>query len=447
MSVRLIIIIIFSFISWQVSAQDYDNFNIVDKETYRLYVEKKWDSLMIKGNQAIKSGFDYYYLRMRLGIAYYEQGNFIKASKHFKTALQFNEGDPVALEYLYYSYLFAGKDNRARFISKDFNNTLKEKTGTSSNRFFKQLNTEYLYHNCMNENIINNPGDYFPVDLQGYQVVTRSFSNFSLTTFHPLGYRFSIFHGYTYLQKNNLYHFNDGIYIVNNPDYTVRQHQYYIALNTTLQDGWMVSPSLHLLSSYYTLINSILTGSPGGLRVNYTNTNDYGLVTGLSVSKSAGLIDTRFAMHYTFLNDTEHFQDLLGFTIFPLGNLNFYIGGNIASNIELVKNPDIQPVMNVFFGFSLYEKIWLEFSGTTGKMQNFTENNGYYIYNSLDAIQQTGNMNILIPVAKKGSTVYFGSKIASHESKLYPFTELANNQISKINYNSFSIYGGISWKF
>ncbi len=181
--------------------------------------------------------------------------------------------------------------------------------------------------------------------------------------------------------------------------------------------------------------------------MNYTNTNDYGLVTGMLVSKSAGLIDIRFAMHYTFLNDTEHIQDLLGFTIFPLGNLNFYIGGNIASNIELVHDPDIQPVINVFSGFSLYEKIWLEFSGTTGKMQNFTENNGYYIYNSLDAIQQTGNMNILIPFTEKGSLVYFGSKIASHESQLYPFTESINNQINKINYNSFSIYGGVSWKF
>ncbi len=431
----------------QVSAQDYNNFNIVDKETYRFYIEKKWDSLISKGNQAIKSGLDYYYLRMRLGIAYYEKENYIKASKHFKTALQFNEGDPVALEYLYYSFLFSGKEDRARFISKDFNNTLKEKTGTATKQFIKQLNTEYLYHNCMNEGVISNPDDYFPVDLQGYQVVTRNFSNFSLTTSHPLRYRFSIFHGYTYLQKTNLYHYNDGIYIVNNPDYTVRQHQYYIALNTTLQDGWMVSPSFHFLSSHYPLINSISTSSPGGPRVNYINTNDYGLVTGMLVSKAAGFINFRFALHYSYLNDAEHIQDLLGFTLFPLGNLNFYIGGNIASNIELANNPDIYPVMNLFFGFSVYEKIWLEFSVTTGKMQNFTENNGYYIYNSLDAIKLTGNMNILIPVTKKGSSVYFGSKIASHESKLYPFTESINSQINKINYNSFSIYGGVSWKF
>lgn len=447
MSVRLTIIIILSFLTWQVSSQDYNNFNIVDKETYRLYFEKKWDSLISKGNQAIKSGLDYYYLRMRLGIAYYEKENYIKASKHFKRALQFNNGDPVALEYLYYSFLFAGKEDRARFISKDFNNTLKEKTGTSSNQFVKQLNTEYLYHNGMNEEIISNPGYYFPVDLQGYQVVTRSFSNFSLAVSHPLGHRFSVFHGYTYLQKTNLYHYNDGIYIVNDPDYTVRQHQYYITLNTTLQDGWRASPSFHLLSTDYPLINSISTGSPGGPRVNYINTNDYGLVTGISLSKSAGIIDIRFAMHYTYLNDTEHVQDLLGFTIFPLGNLNFYIGGNISSNIELANDPDIDPVMNVFFGFSVYEKLWLEFSGTTGKIQNFTENNGYYVYNSLDAIKLTGNMNILIPVTEKGSSVYFGSKIAGHESQSFSFTELINNQTNKINYNSFSIYGGVSWKF
>lgn len=441
------IINILFFIPGLALSQDYNNFNTVDKETYQLYIDKDWDLLIDKGNQAIKSGIDYYFLRMRLGIAFYEKHNYIKASSHFKKALEYNEGDPVALEYLFYSCLFTGKDACARFISKDFNDPLRAKTGTSTKKYVDNIKVEYLYNNCLTDNIISEPDNYFPYIFAGYQIVTRNFHNFSLSASHPIGHRFSLFHGYTYLHKTNLYHYNDGIYILNNPEYTIRQHQYYITFNTTFQGDWMISPSIHILTFNYPLISSISTGGPGSLRVTYTPTNDYNFITGLSVSKSAGLIDIRFATHYTFLNDKEHIQNLLGLTLFPLGNLNLYLGGDIASNIELISKTEIQPVFNAFFGFSLFEKIWVEFSGTTGEIQNFTESNGYYVYNSLDAILQKANITVLIPVTQKGSSIYLGSKIARYESQLYPFSESVNSQSNKIHYNSYSIYGGVSWKF
>lgn len=440
------IITIVLFSPWLASTQDYNNFYTVDKETYQLFVDKDWDLLVAKGNLAIKNGLDYYFLRMRLGIAYYEKNNYIKASRHFKKALEFNEGDPVALEYLYYACLFTGKEARASLLSKDFNDTLREKTGTSVKKIVSNVNAEYLYNNSLTDKIISNPDEYFPEEFLGYQIVTRNFHNFNLSASHPVGHIFNLFHGYTYLHKTNFYHYNDGINIVNNPEYAVRQHQYYITLNTTFRGNWEISPSIHILTSYYPLISSISTGGPGSQRVNYITGNDYGLVTGLSVLKSAGLIDIRFASHYTYLNDKEHIQDLLGFTFFPLGNLNLYMGGDIASNVELISNTKIQPVFNLFLGFSLFGKIWMEFSGTTGKMENFSESNGYYVYNSLDAILQKGNVNVLIPITQKGSSIYLGSKVARYESHLYSFTESADNQSNKIHYNNFSIYGGISWK-
>ncbi|KPK86980.1 MAG: hypothetical protein AMS27_03880 [Bacteroides sp. SM23_62_1] len=409
MSARSVIINILLFASWIISAQE-SNFITVDKETYQLYSDKEWTTLIEKGNQAIKSGFDYYYLRMRLGIAYYEKHNYIKASRHFKKALTFNENDPVALEYLYYACLLLGK------------------------------------YDCARYNIVSNAGNYFPADLTGYQIVTRDFHNFSLSASHPIGHRFSLFHGYTYLNKTDFHHYNDGIYIINNLDYAIRQHQYYVTLSTTFRNNWVISPSIHLLTYSYPLINSISTGGLKGVQVSYNTVNDYGLVTGLSVLKSAGIADIRFASHYTFLNDKEYFQNLMGITIFPLGNLNLYLGGDIATNFQLISEKNIQPVFHVFLGFSMFEKLWMEFSGTIGEIQNFTESNGYYIYNSLDAIRQKGNLTVLIPFDRKGSVVYLGSKFSRHESQPYPISESVATQSNLIQYDSYSIYGGISWK-
>lgn len=48
----------------------------VDALTYQLFQQKAWDNLIKEGNKAIQNGIDYYYLRVRMGIAYYEKGNY-----------------------------------------------------------------------------------------------------------------------------------------------------------------------------------------------------------------------------------------------------------------------------------------------------------------------------------------------------------------------------------
>ena len=40
-----------------------------DIQTYDLYTLAKWDELIDAGNKALSKGIDFYYLRMRLGIA------------------------------------------------------------------------------------------------------------------------------------------------------------------------------------------------------------------------------------------------------------------------------------------------------------------------------------------------------------------------------------------
>ena len=43
----------------------------VDEATYRHWMNREWDDLINIGNEAIKSGIDFYYLRYRMGIAWY----------------------------------------------------------------------------------------------------------------------------------------------------------------------------------------------------------------------------------------------------------------------------------------------------------------------------------------------------------------------------------------
>ena len=60
----------------------------IDAATYELWLEQDWDALIETGNRALKNGFDFYYLRYRLGIAYHEKQNYQRAGSIFKKRLK-----------------------------------------------------------------------------------------------------------------------------------------------------------------------------------------------------------------------------------------------------------------------------------------------------------------------------------------------------------------------
>ena len=114
MGVRLIIFILMLFLSGSILAQDQMSFAELDKKTFDLYEKNSWKELRDLGKQGLENGTDYYYLRMRIGIAEYKLRRYTTACKHFRKALEFNTNDPAALEYLYYSLLFSGRTQPGR---------------------------------------------------------------------------------------------------------------------------------------------------------------------------------------------------------------------------------------------------------------------------------------------------------------------------------------------
>ena len=104
---NLVLFVIILFSSVQGKAQQKD-FEYYDSLTYKLYMDKDFKQLLKAGNDALNSGLDYYYLRMRTGIAAYNLNKYRLATKHFEKASAFSDND-VIHEYLYYSSLWGGK--------------------------------------------------------------------------------------------------------------------------------------------------------------------------------------------------------------------------------------------------------------------------------------------------------------------------------------------------
>ena len=182
-------------------AQEQSDFNRINEDTYRFYLEQKWDSLIVLGKEALKQDFDYYYLRIRLGIAYYHSKNYRRASSHFTVALEFNQDDPVALEYLYFSRLLSGQTAQSRLVKEQFRGNLALKLPAHEPRFLDRFSANYLYHQADNDDQFTNPDEVYAGLSEGVQSTTRHFSNASLSLVNSLSPGITITHAFNFLSN------------------------------------------------------------------------------------------------------------------------------------------------------------------------------------------------------------------------------------------------------
>ena len=123
----LIILTVIMFSS--LKAQVQFDFRQVDSITYVNTLSENWEEVIGAGKLAIENDIDYFYLRLRMGIAYFNKGNYRSASRHLLQAGKFNPDDGLTKDYLYYSFLYAGQDKKAAYVSSGLNEKMRSKYG------------------------------------------------------------------------------------------------------------------------------------------------------------------------------------------------------------------------------------------------------------------------------------------------------------------------------
>lgn len=222
-------LLLFFFVISKGLAQDSLNSATVEQKSYQLYLDKNWPELIKFGNKAIHSGFDYYYLQLRVGIAYYEKKNYALAEGHFKKALTFNTDDELSLEYIYYCYLFNGRYEDARMLSKQFNQSLADKIGTSTQSKVgfvmveggTKITDSIEYYNKAKNRKPNyfKPPTYFQIGLN-----------------HYIKNRVSLFHAATY--------FNQETFLGK-----TTQLQYFLKTTIPVKNNWLIASSVHVVDT------------------------------------------------------------------------------------------------------------------------------------------------------------------------------------------------------
>lgn len=337
---------IFSLFFLKSYSQDKIDTAEIEAKALEFYTNKNWNSLISLGNEALKNGDDYFYLRMRIGIAYYEQKNYCLAIEHFKKAIDFNATDDLANEYLYYSYTFIGKEEEARKLSSTFSSELKEKLGLNNTPVIDFITVSG------GSKMANSP-----FSDSGNAIYFEQANFFELGLKHYFATKFSLFHA--------LNTFNQETFIGK-----INQNQYYALATVPLKNNWSIAPAFQVLQLKFTGINSD------------TKTNNY-FVGSFSVNKSFKKFDFSIGSTFSTIASIKQYNHFANVTYSIFGNSKLVLGFT-----DYIHTSDKYATLNnSFSAFVYFEPLKfaaIKLSYFKNQNNNIIEENGYLINNSTD---------------------------------------------------------------
>lgn len=329
-------------VSMSVSAQTELNSKWVNDSTYALYKSKNWKALELLGSKALHQHIDFYYLRMRLGIACYEQQKYRVALFHFENAERYNSMNELTNEYLYYSYLFSGRYNEGERISSHFSDTLRTITHTRKLSPVNLISVE--------------TGMKFSTISQ--TVKPLYYCSFGIN--HLLARGYSLFHAYNYVQQQYYY----GTY---------QQHQYYLSANIPLKRGFSLFPAFSVLYDVFSSTNKTVSNK----KVHFLGS--------LNVTKDFPYAKVTLANSFSNFDTSFQIQHSLGLTVYPLANQRLLLGGTMLIFTDN-RYKNVRPLFQVNMSFNF--PYFFDFSATYmyARVRNFNLYNGAIIQNGYDML-------------------------------------------------------------
>jgi len=467
----------------------------VDMLTYRYYMEKKWDSVIMVGKQALHDDIDFYYLRVRMGLAYYEKTKFIPASAHLKKAREFDATDPVIADYLYYAYLFSNQTEEAQILKASLPRKA-DADNRSSDGFMNLVNFESGYTFSSNNELKVKPplmgtdSVYGETDLYGNYLYEHLGLKFNLSKRIGLtvSYSYLNFSKTKYIQYARVedhllgppsdsswgkyYHYSfPRVTYDTSFQYHINQHELHAGLTWYLNGGFRIMPVVHAIMVSYPVVKasaSLVTVTDTGYYLNQTHeyvtfpftrtiysynhsdTSFVNYLAGVAVSKQAGRVNIGLSASYSNINKKKQIEAGASVTWLPFGNLNLY---STTSAWYFSQGNDKRFLWSQLIGGKITSWCWAEGSFYYGDFTNANIMNGSVIYNNSDVIDYRTSANLYFYAGKhlQFSLIY---QYARKESKQYFYTlDSSTSEVSSkpsVSLNPYfinTVIAGITWKF
>lgn len=440
-------------LSSNLHAQQSKSFNYYDSITYNLFILNEWKELIANGNDALKHNFDYYYLEVRMGIAYYNLQNYRTSIAHFEKALSFNAGDPFTLSYLYYAYLGSGRANEAAKLASDHKSVIAAIPG-SGKHFVQSFYTEGGLTSGVNgqqsaARLMGNSGIYGEEETYGMQTYTHAGIQAQLLpSLHlyasgtMIGIDKQKHFAFTSLSSESQVIVTDSLF----PFHFV-QKELFFSTSFLTGKGITISPAFHYIKGDNTIVNASSIDNAyvfGKVSNPYSN-----YVVSLSLTKEFGNFTLGLNGSYAKLTSSGKQQQMgASVTWYPKGNLNIY---STAAITGFRYGNDKRAITDFAAGGKIASRLWLEGTITIGNLSFYNEKNAFVVYNLPEKILFRGGINLICNLSQHIdlSLMYryylreynyynYGINLQTGESTL-----LTNN----MKYNNQSFFGGLKWRF
>lgn len=442
----IIILLIFLFYGITLKPQIKPDPKEVDVKTYSLYTAGKWGELTEECEKAISKGVDFFYLRLRAGIAYYNLKNYISAIPHFEKAMKYSPADLLTIEYLYYSYLFSGRESDVLSLVSVMPSTLKKKF---------DVDEKFIYGVYMEGGYTVN-GDFSdqkkknklsPSGVSGEQVVYNNGTYIDFGLMHQLGKNVKVFHSYNNISVSGtkqIFTQSDG---QKDFDIKIRQNEYYLNVNFRLAGGFDLTTAFHYLNVRYDDYDVDYGSSQTKYTLTKNTSDDFAAL--LSLSVYTGHFKLALKNSLANLNRATQVQNTAQIIFFPLGNLNLYtvtdatvLSGRNWGDSKFISNG----ILDQKIGWKVFDNLWMEAGYTFGYIYNYLESDAFIVFNNVDRISNRASLNFIVPVSRHiGLSLryqYYNQEVTNLNNN-----SLGNSSINLTNNNIHKIIGGLKWTF
>lgn len=430
-----ILVAVFSF----AHAQEKTTYLAYDSLTYAQYMAGDWRSLAETGREALRDGYDTYYLRMRVGIAYFEQKDYVRSIFQYRKALEFNATDAVALEYLYYALEYVGREEDARALSRQFSPELLYKLRIHHRSKLQAIWTDFTW--SANHGKTYQP----PAELTvGGQTLPVQFSLFNVGFQHQLGISNSLLQQYSYLSKTDFLYSYDGNELVSS-ERTLTEHQYTLSGSFHMAHGLSLHATLHPI---LILLPQPGTRGNGNRSSGAPRFESLDGVASLGIYMNVWKLRIGAAASYSYLSGLYQFQQDYSLAFFPRGNLGFYTETHFIDQLEY-GSPGIRYVSyagSQLAGLKLLPNLWIEAEGMAGNLSRYNLYDGTVVYNGNERMRSRFTGRLIIPFAKYRGQFRFVYSFENSESYFFDGKTLINS-IHTIGFSTQTITGGLIWKF
>ncbi len=388
---RLIFILTF-FLAGEISlsAQSRWTYSYTDSLTYSLYNSGKWKMVVDSSSAAIKSGTDFYYLRMRRGISFDNMGEYGNAVSEFEHALKFFPADTNSRAYIYSAEMEMGRRSEARMdgekMSASEKNILHFK-----NPVVTQVGG-WVGYSAFNTSLLGGAGQQG--NQQGNQninpetIQTSVYKNLyygDLFLKNRIGQRLELTSEFSYLKFSQLEQFPPPPQMMG-PHQMPKPTQF---TSTGAQPGvdfslnYLCSRKISVDASFlFTNTNSsshkLLMPYSFQTEQHQINIFEYGIGASYHFAKA----DISARGYYLQTSDTGTvFQGSLLATFYPKANLNLYIKTNLSG---VVLNSGFRPVGALLVGKKVAEHTWLDGEFLYGNLRYYTAPENNLLYNMAD---------------------------------------------------------------